>query len=172
MIRNSIKGLLLVLVLLLALPVMAQTDDPTNNQDGFVDQGVVHGDGRLNQIHNFGGAAVYCVNALTGRPTLDYNLGGIRVADGNGQELLFISAERINEVGVPEQNTLLGETETLWFNNTPLSVYRLSSGEFQMNGFDNHAKLVEFIWNDCQRVGVATDEIDGKSQNEFGNVFR
>lgn len=162
--------MMLVLLLIAVMPALA--DDPTNVPDGFIDQGVVFDDGRLNQVHHMGGAAIYCVD-LTGAPTMDYREGGLRVTDDNGQEMLFIPAATIDAIGpAPAQNTLLGQTERMWYGNVPIAVYRLSSGELQMNGMDEHGKLVEFIFSDdCVRVGAATDEIDGASQREFGNVF-
>jgi hypothetical protein len=163
---------IMMLALLLIAVVPALADDPTNLPDGYHDQGVVHDDGRLNQIHHMGGAMIHCVDA-TGHPTMDYHEGGLRVSDDHGQEMLFIPAATIDEIGPnPAQNTLLGQTERMWYGNVPIAVYRLTSGELQMNGMDEHGKLVEFIFHDdCVRVGAATDEIDGASQNEFGNVF-
>lgn len=170
--RRPIFVIVMLALLLIAVVPALATDDPTNIPDGYVDQGLVFSDGRLNQVHHMGGAAIYCVD-LQGRPTMDYREGGLRVTDNTGQEMLFIPAATIDEVGTaPAQNTLLGQTERMWYGNVPIAVYRLTSGELQMNGMDEYGKLVEFIFNDdCVRVGAATDEIDGASQREFGNVF-
>lgn len=169
--RRPIFVIMMFALLLIAV-VPALADDPTNVPDGLIDQGVVHGDGRLNQIHHMGGAMIHCVDA-SGNPTMDYHEGGLRVSDDTGQEMLFISAVTMDEIGpTPAVNTLLGQTERMWYGNVPIAVYRLSSGELQMNGIDEHGKLVEFIFHDdCVRIGAATDEIDSASQSEFGNVF-
>ncbi|MBE2182731.1 MAG: hypothetical protein IAE89_04830 [Anaerolineae bacterium] len=109
------------------------------------------GDGRINEVDHLGGLAVYCVDAHM-NPASAYNAGGIRVLDGNGDEVLFVTHETIVEVDIPETNTLLGEANAAYGT---LALYRLTSGEFQINGVDEFSKLFEFIWRECTPVRAA-----------------
>src|SRR5690554_6888977 len=60
---------------------------------------LVHGDLRINQVHHFGGDAIYCVDRDL-NPTTQYSddgLGGFRLLNLQGQELGFIPAEQIHQ---------------------------------------------------------------------------
>jgi hypothetical protein len=115
-------------------------------------------DGRLNGGVHLGSMAVYCVNGDK-IPAASYGNGGIRVLQddaGTGKEILFVIAQKIKAVGdKPPRNTLLGSATGPYGT---ISLYRLSSGEFQINTPDEHGKLVAFIWNGCTPVNYPAGE--------------
>lgn len=116
---------------------------------------VLAGDGRLNTTSHLGGLVVYCVDSNR-IPAADYEAGGIRLmyyANGTTSEVLFVSAAAIDRVGAtPETNQTLGT----W--NGPygvVSLYRLTTGEFQLNGNDEYGKQFVFTWINCESEGVS-----------------
>ncbi len=121
---------------------------------------VAASDGRINEVDHLGGMAVYCVDENK-NPDTHYTDGGIQVLDQDGGEVLFVSNETIVDVDVPETNTLLGEADLF---QGPLSLYRLTSGEFQLNGVDEHSKPFEFVWEECTPVGAAVGEPESTSE--------
>jgi hypothetical protein len=79
-------------------------------------------------------------------------LGSIKVyaidpANGSGSLAVDISSEHIKTVGVPKDtNVLLGEG----FNTAtgyPIAVYRLTTGEFQINTYYHDGKPYVFVWD-------------------------
>lgn len=106
-------------------------------------------DGRLNGAAHLGGAAVYCVDG-DGKPTHDYPSRGIQVWQSGGNLLLNVSAADIDQVlEKPATNTLIKSGKGPY---GALELYRLTSGEFQLNGYDEHRKAFEFRWNGCLPV--------------------
>lgn len=97
----------------------------------------VFGDGRINEdcaapvIVYLGSIDVYGVDPATSEAELD----------------LQISDETIAEVGVPAENTLLG-SGTNSATGQPISVYRLTTGEFQLNTFYADGKPYIMVWTD------------------------
>jgi hypothetical protein len=80
-------------------------------------------------------------------PISDWDRGGIRVLDINGNEVLFVPSADIIAVGDnPAENTLLGAANGL-------ELYRLVGGGFQLNGLDEHGQLFEFIFYNCLPIG-------------------
>ncbi|MBC7811503.1 MAG: hypothetical protein H7175_10165 [Burkholderiales bacterium] len=112
------------------------------------------GDFRINLVAPLGGTAIYCVDSL-GFATDRYgNNGGISVQH-LGEVTFTVSQNTIDTVGIPAQNTLLGEGSNIY---GPIALYRLTSGEFQVNGNDETGKLFEFIFTasptKCDQVGL------------------
>ncbi len=128
-------ALLLALAAITAVSVLADDNiDPSKK------------DGRINEAEHVGGNAVYCVDH-TWTPTSDgWEDGGIRVLNGNGQEIFFASAAEIDAVGVPAVNTLL-KTEG------GLSLYRQPDGGFSLNGLDEWGKPYTFVFYNCVPIG-------------------
>ena len=115
-----------------------------------VAEGGYPADGRI----NVGGNAVYCLNEQ-GQPSSNYE-GGITVLSTQGKTLLLADAHAVD---TPLQAALRGELEenTQIASSTdaygrPLDLYVLTTGELQLNGYDEHGKLFEFIWNGCDAV--------------------
>lgn len=79
-------------------------------------------------------------------------LGSIKVyaidpANGNGSLAVDISSEHIQTVGVPaEANVLLGEGMNA-ATGYPIAVYRLTTGEFQINTYYHDGKPYVFVWD-------------------------
>ncbi len=69
-----------------------------------------------------------------------------------GEELLFVPDTRIDEVDVPLVNTLLGEGMGPY---GPLQLYRLTSGEFSLVGYEEPGKQFQFIWKGCGQINHA-----------------
>ncbi len=114
------------------------------------------GDGRINETALLGGAAIYCIDA-TNQPAANYGGGGIRVLEAEGlpmggEELLFVPDTRIDDVDVPLVNTLLGEGTGPY---GPLQLYRLTSGEFTLVGYEEPGKQFQFTWKGCGQVDHA-----------------
>jgi len=129
------------------LPPFPQPPQPTP-----VPQSPLATDGRINQIAHLGGAVLYCVDQNF-NPANRYDEGGIRLLDSDGQQLLFVPAAEIAAAGAsPSENTVLGVGESAF---GPVTLYRLTSGEFHLSGFDEHGKLYAFLWEGCGPVGPA-----------------
>lgn len=95
-------------------------------------------DGRVNHLDKAAEAAIYCTN------------NGIEVYDldwsGNGTFLFRTTFAELDQVPtVPAENTLI--------EGAPgFGLYRLTSGELQLNGpADWQGKPYVFIWNGCDR---------------------
>lgn len=71
---------------------------------------------------------------------------GVNPYDSTGLIALFIPVEAIDALGVPTENTLIGET-TLLASGRELRVYRLTSGEFQLDTFYADGKPYRIIWD-------------------------
>jgi hypothetical protein len=131
---NMVVALMLIgaLVLVMSRPASGSSDD-----------------GRLNQVAHLGGAVVYCVDR-DGKPTHDYPGQGIQVwQDGQGLLMNVLTADIDRVLEKPERNTLIKAGKGPY---GALELYRLTSGEFQLNGYDEHGKLFEFRWNACLPV--------------------
>ena len=118
------------------------------------------GDGRINTQALLGGAAIYCIGS-TNQPAANYAGGGIRVLEAEGlpmggEELLFVPDTRIDEVDVPLVNTLLGEGTGPYGS---MQLYRLTSGEFSLVGYEEPGKVFQFVWKGCGQVNAAVDSI-------------
>ncbi len=128
-------------------------------------------DGRINVAPHLGGDVVYCVDAnrnVTSNPAS----AGLRLLNLNGVELFYVSARSIAAVPeFPAQNTLIATGKGSF---GAVSLYRLTSGQFQLNGVDEHGKGYSFIWNDCTPVNPIPDPHDPVPQdlnigNDSGN---
>ena len=79
-------------------------------------------------------------------------LGSIKVyaidpSNGRGSLAVDISSERIKTVGVPKDaNVLLGEGVNA-ATGYPIAVYRLTTGEFQINAYYHDGKPYVFVWD-------------------------
>lgn len=122
-------GLIVVIVVLISIAgivwVSAQDDD-----------------GRINPDALLGGSAIYCVDPAAGANAS----GGILVLDASGNELLFVTARHIDAVGVPAVNTVLGKASGSY---GPMQLYRLTSGEFALFGYEEPGKPFHFVWAGC-----------------------
>ncbi|MBZ0315388.1 MAG: hypothetical protein K8L91_03145 [Anaerolineae bacterium] len=91
------------------------------------------------------------LNTDAGAPAIVYP-GSIRIfaydpVNCVSELVLTISDETIESVGVPAENTVLGRA-TNPFSNHAIVVYRLTTGEFQMNTSYADGKLYIFAWNE------------------------
>lgn len=112
------------------------------------------GDLRLNTVTHLGGLVVYCVDANR-QASDDWRSGGIQVMyynQGSAREVLFVSSRAIERFGSsPSANVSLGTWNGL---SGTVSLYRLTSGEFQLNGYDEYGKSFSFIWLECVAEGM------------------
>lgn len=95
-------------------------------------------DGRLNSNDCAAPIAIYLA------PLQIY---GIDPSSSEGTVMLNISDESIEELGIPASNTLLGEAVNSFMGQT-ISVWRLSSGEFQLNTYYADGKPYILIWGE------------------------
>lgn len=65
--------------------------------------------------------------------------------NGNGFRLLELDQDRVDEVGIPAQNTLLASDRDP-YTGFMVYIYRLSSGEFQINAQYPDGKEYTIIW--------------------------
>ncbi len=123
-------------------------------------------DGRINVAPHLGGDVVYCVDgskAATSNP----DGAGIRLLSINGSELFYVSAQQIAAVApFPAQNTLIAEGKGSY---GAVSLYRLSSGQFQLNGTDEHGKPYFLSWNGCTPVNPIPDPSESIKHDDLSN---
>ncbi|MBZ0285327.1 MAG: hypothetical protein K8L97_31630 [Anaerolineae bacterium] len=119
------------------------------------------GDSRVNTITHLGGLVVYCADANR-QPSDDYEDGGLKVLyykDGQVSEVFFVSAEAIDRLGdAPTTNVIIGTWDG---PNGTITLYRLTSGEFQINGYDEHGKPFAFSWSECADEGIPAQSSGG-----------
>ncbi len=72
---------------------------------------------------------------------------GIDPATGDGAYVLTVGDEQIAAVGVPEVNTLLAEGVNP-YTGQPIAVYRLTTGEYQLNTYYHDGKPYIVVWDD------------------------
>lgn len=111
-------------------------------------------DGRLNVGDHVGGNAVYCLDHKN-QPSGSYE-GGITVVSTQGETLLLADPRAVD---TPLQAALRGELaentrveSAIDAYGRPLDLYVLTSGELQLNGYDEHGKPFAFIWTGCDAV--------------------
>lgn len=109
------------------------------------------GDGRINVIEPLGGVSIYCVT--DGQSGGDAQ-AGIRLLNANGSEILFVPAENIPAPG-PQASVLARVNGP----HSLLTLYLLSSGEFQLNGLDDNGNPFEFRWSGCTQPGPAVNPL-------------
>lgn len=109
------------------------------------------GDGRINVIEPLGGVSIYCV---TGGQSSGNAQAGIRLLNANGGEILFVPAGNIPAPS--PQASLLAQVDG---PHSLLTLYLLSSGEFQLNGLDNNGQPFEFRWSGCTQRGPAANSL-------------
>lgn len=119
------------------------------------------GDSRVNTITHLGGLVVYCADA-NHQPSDNYEDGGLKVLyykDEEVTEVFFVSSEAINRLGeTPASNALIGTWDG---PNGTITLYPLKSGEFQLNGYDEHGKPFAFSWSECTDEGIPPQNSDG-----------
>ncbi|MBI5930508.1 MAG: hypothetical protein HY862_14465 [Chloroflexi bacterium] len=91
------------------------------------------------------------LNTDAGAPAIIYP-GSIRVFAYDpinciSELALTITNDTIDAVGIPAENTVLGSA-TNPFTNRVITIYRLTTGEFQMNTRYADGKLYVFTWNE------------------------
>ncbi|MBZ0285328.1 MAG: hypothetical protein K8L97_31635 [Anaerolineae bacterium] len=125
------------------------------------------GDLRLNTITHLGGLVVYCVDTNR-QASDDWRSGGLQVMyynEGRTREVLFVSSAVIERFGIsPSANTSLGT----W--NGPsgsVTLYRLTSSEFQLNGYDEYGKPFSFTWSECVAEGMSAQAPNGGTNSTF-----
>lgn len=125
------------------------------------------GDLRLNTVTHLGGLVIYCVDTNR-QASDDWRSGGIQVMyynQGSAREVLFVSSTAIERFGSsPSANTSLGTWNGL---SGMVSLYRLTSGEFQLNGYDEYGKPFSFIWSECVAEGMPAEARDGGFESTF-----
>ena len=99
-------------------------------------------DGRINSVPDKDCAAPI---AIYGSPLQVYV---IDPASGDGHLALSLSDAEIEAVGVPQENTLLAEAINP-FTGQPVRLYRLDTGEFQLNTWAEDGSAYVFVWDDA-----------------------
>jgi len=111
-------------------------------------------DGRINVGDHVGGNAVYCLDAL-GQPSGSYE-GGIAVVSTQGKTLLLADPRDVDTPLQAAQRSELAENtqaaSSVDAYGRLLDLYVLTSGELQLNGYDEHGKAFAFIWTGCEAV--------------------
>lgn len=100
-------------------------------------------DGRINSRSALDIAAPVAVYLDDNTESFDIYV--IDPTNGNGFRLLELDAERVEEVGIPAENTLLASQRDP-FTGFTVYIYRLSSGEFQINAQYPDGKEYTIIW--------------------------
>ncbi len=89
------------------------------------------------------------VNCQEASPIVIYcSEGGIEIYSTAGVFLLRVTDTEIEAVGVPDVNTMLGQTA-----GGGVRVYRLSTGEFQVNTVNGDQEFVA-IWKGCETASA------------------
>jgi hypothetical protein len=99
-------------------------------------------DGRLNTYDGASSAVIYCIND-------DIHVYGV-AKDSKGFLSFIVTQDEIETLGVPTENTLIASGPSGY--DPLIRLYRLSSGEFQINAPDLSGeadKEYTFIWKDC-----------------------
>ncbi len=99
-------------------------------------------DSRINGLPNVDCAAPVAVY----RSDSGFSIYIINSGNSQGTQLLFISSAEIDELGIPEVNTLLEEGINS-ATGQPIHIYRLSSGEYQLNTFYADGKPYIISWD-------------------------
>jgi hypothetical protein len=146
--RPSFLVMIATCVLTLLAGVVALTAEP------------IFSDLRINQVHHFGGDALYCVDADM-NPTTDlttWRAGGFRLLNGAGQELWFIAADTV--LSQVEASLTSGEfmpvgdgVGTYGAASMMMRAQDIDNFEFIFAGFDEYEKFNSLTFNDCQFVG-------------------
>lgn len=121
-------------------------------------------DGRINQVHHFGGDALYCVDENK-NPTSqysDFGKGGLRLLNQDGQELWFLPSAVIDEVAAQSEASnqmLLVAEDTGSYGPTSLYVFMAEEGgiTFIFSGYDEHGKQNSITFKFCEPVGPAVE---------------
>jgi hypothetical protein len=102
----------------------------------------VPSDGRLNAYDAASSAVIYCIDN-------DIQVYGV-AKDSKGFLSFVVTQDEIETLGVPTENTLIRSGRSGY--DPLIRLYRLSSGEFQINAPDLSGeadKEYTFIWNGC-----------------------
>jgi hypothetical protein len=104
-------------------------------------------DSRLN-----GGVDVDCAAPVAVYSQDDgFSVYGINPSNSQGVLALLITSGDIDDVGVPDVNTLLAEG-TISSTGQSIHIYRLTSGEYQLNTFYADGKPYIIAWDDAGNV--------------------
>ena len=145
--RALILGLAAIAVLTLGIAVVSATP-------------LVQSDGRLNQIADFGGDALYCVDSNI-QPTNDSaSFYEFRLLNSSGAELWTLSRktveEGLGEIKYGGKPVLLGSGQGTF---GPVNLYGNAAEDgspyFIFTGFDDHYKPNLIIFYACTPVGSA-----------------
>lgn len=122
-------------------------------------QGLVQPDGRINQVHHFGGDAFYCVDRNF-NPThqySDFGEGGFRLLNLHGQELWFVPATLVAEqmADVTAGGGVLIASGPGTYGTFYLWGFRDEAGDdfFQLTGVDEYGKPNTMEFKFCIPVG-------------------
>jgi hypothetical protein len=99
-------------------------------------------DSRINRLPNVDCAAPVAVY----RSDAGLSIFGINPSNSRGTESLFITSAEIDEVGIPDSNTLIA-SGTNSATGQPIHVYRLASGEYQLNTYYADGKPYIISWD-------------------------
>lgn len=116
------------------------SDDPACGTSSFVAPHLQ--DGRINSRTALDIAAPVAVYPGSDEAFYIYV---IDPTNGNGFRLLELDQDRVDEVGIPAQNTLLASDRDP-YTGFMVYIYRLSSGEFQINAQYPDGKEYTIIW--------------------------
>lgn len=131
-------------------------------------QTLIHDDLRINQVHHFGGDALYCVDADL-NPTSDFSTmmdgGGMRLLDQSGNELWFIPAADVSAAMDESIETGAYAVVGSGFGTYGPTLLQIQSNSDRaaawiFDGFDEHAKPNQLTWDFCLFVAPGGDSDD------------
>ncbi len=125
-------------------------------------------DGRINGAHHLGGDVVYCIGA-DGAATNDAGNNGIRLLNAQGDILLDVSPQELAEAPeFPLVNTVIAEGPG---SHGVVTLSRLTNGQLQLDGVDEHGNAFKFAWTACEQVNPIPqpDDVDDASDSDEGD---
>ncbi len=112
------------------------------------------GDGRINLAGYLGGDSVYCVDASM-NPVSNPVGAGLRLLNLRGEQMMYVSPEQIAAVSQhPAVNTIMAQGSGSY---GPVYLSRLTNGNLQLTGTDDHGKSYVFEWTHCVQVTPIPD---------------
>ena len=128
-------------------PTEEPTVEPTEPPVVIPDMFCSLGDGSLNALHCGRPVAIYDESS--------FEIFGIDINTGNGALAFVVTDEQIAEAGVPEDVPVVIATGQNPYNFRPIVLYRLPSGEFQLNTYYWDGKPYSVKWDE----GASTVEV-------------
>jgi hypothetical protein len=128
-------------------------------------------DGRINQVHHFGGDALYCVDA-NGLSTNQYaDFAAFRLLNISGSILWEVSAETLSEaLATPDQGVLIAQGSGSFGPAWLWGVAPTGSDPvFTFMGYDEYGKSNSMTFTGCQSVGPEEEGAAASSSGGGGD---